>query len=176
MNQPRFHTEKVLHEPPKEHQDIKEHRERFNEKIATLKKETQGKNVKMFDNSEYEAKLARLKTLKTGGRGLKMIPKDYQLVGKYSILQVQGPGGLVKQQLGKIDKNGTRKVYATYEMLFDTISEYHHSADGKHPGWLHTLKSIKRVYTNITMAQVIAFVDTCKFCKFKRGRPNLPNF
>ena len=172
-NQKSFHTEEVLQEPPKECQDIKEHRERFNEKISILKKETQGNNVKMFNNSVYEAKLARHKALKSGGRGLKMTPKDYQLVSKYTILQVQGDGGIMKQQLVKIDKNGARKVYATYEMLFDAISEHHHSADRKHPGRLNTHKSINRVYTNITMAQVIAFVDTCSFCKLKRGETQL---
>ena len=57
----------------------------------------------------------------------------------------------MEQQLGKIEKNGTRKVYATYEMLFDAISEYHHSADEKHLGRLNTLEHIKGVYTNITM-------------------------
>ena len=172
-NQKSFHTEEVLQEPPKECQDVQEHRERFNEKIAILKKETQGTNVKMFNNSVYEAKLARLKALKSGGRGLKMTPKDYQLVSKYTILQVQGDGGIMKLQLVKIDKNGARKVYATYEMLFDAISEHHHTADRKHPGRLNTHKSINRVYTNITMAQVIAFVDTCSFCKLKRGETQL---
>ena len=167
INQRKFHTEGVLHEPAQERQDLEEHRERFNDKIVTIKKETYGKNVKMFSNSEYKAKLARLKELKSGGRGVKMLPKDYHLVGKYNILEVQREGGLVEQQLVKVDKSGTRKVCATYEMLFDAISEYHHSAEGKHPGRLQTLKSIKRVYTNITMAQVIAFVDTCTFCKLK---------
>ena len=69
--------------------------------------------------------------------GHKWVPQDYALVTKYDILEVEEDGH-IHQRLVKVDqKDGTRKRYVTYEMLFDAIQEYHEQS-GKQIGRLLT--------------------------------------
>ena len=141
-------------------------KERFNEKIDQMKGE-QAKNVKMFTDEEYKLKIERIKEVKMPGH--KWLPRDYALVNKFEVLQVEKDGVLL-ERLVKVDKkDGSRKRYVTYESLFDAIMEYHAEA-GKHTGRLLTFKKLQQIYANITMQYVILFIECCETCQQKQGR------
>ena len=130
-------------------------------------KAEQGKNTKMFSDEEYKLKLERLKEVKQPGN--KWLPQDYALVSKYDVLEVEKDGQIL-QRLVKVDKkDGSRKRYTTYEQLFDAIKEYHEE-NGKHTGRLLTFKKLKIIFANITMQQVILFIECCETCHQKQGR------
>ena len=121
----------------------------------------------MFDEEEYELKIQRLKEVKQPGHKWK--PQDYALVSKYGVLEVEKDGQII-QRLVKVDqKDGSRKRYVTYEKLFDAIKEYHDD-NGKHTGRLLTFKKLKIIFVNITMQQVIQFIECCETCQQKQGR------
>ena len=120
---------------------------RFNEKIAAMKAD-QSKNVKMFTDEDYAAKIARIKEIKAPGH--KMIPQDYGLLRKFEILQVEKDGKMLERLVKVNKKDGVRPRFATYETLYDSILEYHAEA-GKHTGRLLTFKKLKERYANITM-------------------------
>ena len=123
----------------------------------------QAKNVKMFTDEEYQQKIERIKEVKMPGH--KWLPRDYALVNKFEVLQVEKDGVLL-ERLVKVDKkDGSRKRYVTYESLFDSIMEYHAEA-GKHTGRLLTFKKLQQIeiYANITMQQVILFIECCETC------------
>ena len=141
-------------------------KKRFDEKILEMKAE-QGKNVKMFSDLEYQLKIERLKEVRMAGH--KWIPQDYALVTKFDILEVE-KDGQIHQRLVKVDKkDGSRKRYVTYEKLFEAIQEYHEES-GKHTGRLLTFNKLKQIYANITMQQVIAYIECCETCHQKQGR------
>ena len=132
-------------------------------------KAEQGKNTKMFSDEEYKLKLERLKEVKQPGH--KWLPQDYALVSKYDVLEVEKDGQIL-QRLVKVDKkDGSRKRYTTYEQLFDAIKEYHEE-NGKHTGRLLTFKKLKIIFANITMQQVILFIECCETCHQKQGLKN----
>ena len=143
-----------------------EQKQRFEEKIDGMKAE-QGKNVKMFSDLDYQLKIDRLKEVRMPGH--KWIPQDYALLTKFDILEVE-KDGQIHQRLVKVDKkDGSRKRYVTYEKLFVAIQEYHEES-GKHTGRLLTFNKLKQIYANITMQQVIAYIECCETCHQKQGR------
>ena len=115
-------------------------KERFNEKITDMKGK-QAKNVKMFSEEEYQQKIQRIKEVKMPGH--KWLPRDYALVNKFEVLQVEKDGVLM-ERLVKVDKkDGSRKRYVTYEGLFDAIMEYHAEA-GKHTNFQEAAADLRQ--------------------------------
>ena len=64
-------------------------------------------------------------------------------------------------------KDGSRKRYVVYEQLCDVIREAHELA-GKHTGRLLTFKKLQEQFANITMQQVISYIDCCEVCQQKQ--------
>ena len=93
-------------------------RGRFEAKIAELRA-SQGKNVRMFSDSEYKEFVKNVKEIRTPGH--RMVPTDFYLLKRFEVLQVEKDGLLIE----KLVKPGTRLRYATFETLFDTIKEVH---------------------------------------------------
>ena len=127
-------------------------------------KAEQGKNVKMFSNEEYQKKMDRLKQVKMGGH--KMEPQDYILMRKFEVLREEKDGQILERLVTVGKKNEPRKMYVTYELLFDAILEFHVKA-GKHVGRAITFKRLKEIYANITVQQVITFIECCETCQQK---------
>ena len=82
---------------------------------------------------------------------------------------VTGPGSVVKS-LVKIDpKTGSQKRYVTAENLFDSIHESH-TQRTKHAGRLLTHKDLCQRYANITVEQVMMYLNLCETCAMKKGK------
>ena len=144
----------------------------FNEKISAMKAE-QNKNVKMFSNDEYQKKMDRIKQIKIPGH--RMVPQDYHLINRFEVLREEKEDQIV-EKLAKVDrKDGTKKMYVTYEMLFDAILEIHVKG-GKHTGRDITFKRLQEMYANITVQQVIIFIEFCHTCKQKSISRSLRNY
>jgi hypothetical protein len=156
---------------PKEHHYLvsrfnMNQKQRFDEKIVEMKAE-QGKNVKMFSDLEHQLKIETLKEVRMAGH--KWVPQDYALVTKFDILEVE-KDGQIHQRLVKVGKNdGFRKQYVTYKKLFEAIQEYYEES-GKHTGRLLTFNKLKQIYANITMQQIIAYIECSETCHQKQGR------
>ena len=45
-----------------------------------------------------------------------------------------------------------------------------HELAGKHTGRLLTFKKLQEQFANITMQQVISYIDCCEVCQQKQGR------
>jgi len=136
----------------------------FDEKIAAMKAE-QGKNVKMFSNEEYQRKMDRIKEVKMGHH--RMEPQDYVLMRRFEVLRVERDGQIL-ERLVKVDKNDEpKKMFVTYELLFDAILEFHVKA-GKHTGRDITFKRLQEIYANITVQQVVTFIECCETCQQKK--------
>ena len=57
----------------------------------------------------------------------------------------------------------------TVENLFDAIHE-DHTKQVKHAGRLLTHKDLCHRYANVTMEQVICYLELCETCALKRGK------
>lgn len=128
-----------------------------------------GKNVKILDNQKYEEKIKRLEELKAN-RQLKWAPEDYVLAKNHTVMDQILPDNTVAKTLVKIDpKTGERKRYVTLENLFDAIHEDHIKRT-KHAGRLLTHKDICHRYANVTMEQIICYLELCETCALKKGK------
>ena len=113
-----------------------------------------------------------MEDLKTGQ--VKWTPNDYVLSKTHRVINVvTGPGSVVKS-LVKIDqKTGGQKRYVTAKNLFDAIHESH-TQKTKHTGRLLTHKDLCLRYANITVEQVMMYLNLCETCamtkvKAKKG-------
>ena len=71
---------------------VNDQRCRFNTKVAELRA-TQGKNVRMFTDDEYQEYLRKVKDIKSPGH--KMIPADFYLIKRFEVMQVEKDGKLI---------------------------------------------------------------------------------
>ena len=141
---------------------VNDQRCRFNTKVAELRA-TQGKNVRMFTDDEYQEYLRKVKDIKSPGH--KMIPADFYLIKRFEVMQVEKEGKLIE----KLVKPGTSLRYATFENLFDIIKDVHE--EGAKHGCRDILsKKLQTMYANISVKQIQAFVDCCEVCQVKKGR------
>ena len=135
---------------------------------ASMTKKT-GKNVKILDNQKYEEKIKRLEELKSNQQ-LKWAPEDYVLAKNHAVRDMVLPDNSVAKTLVKIDpKTGDRKRYVTLENLFEVIHEDHIKRT-KHAGRLLTHKDICQRYANVTMEQIICYLELCETCHLKKGK------
>ena len=69
----------------------------------------------------------------------------------------------------RLVKPNTRLRFMTYEGLFDAIKEVHE--DRMKHGCRDILnKKLQKMYANITVKQMQAYVDCCEVCQVKKGR------
>ena len=124
---------------------------------------TQAKNVTMFSDREYQEFVEKINDLKDPG--YKMTPYDFSLLKRFEILKVEKEGEIIE----RLVKPNTRLRYMTFEGLFDAIKEVHE--DGMKHGCRDILnKKLQKMYANITVKQMQAFVDCCEVCQVKKGR------
>ena len=141
----------------------------FDAKIKETMTKKTGKNVKIFDNEKYEEKIQRLEELKNNLQ-CKWVPQDYVLVKNHRIMDMVREDNTVIKTLVKIDqKTGNKKRYVTVENLFAAIHE-DHTKRVKHTGRLLTYKDLCHRYANVTMEQVICYMDLCETCALKKGK------
>ena len=127
-----------------------------------------GKNCKILDNSKYQEKIRRLEELKIGGT--RWMPEDYVLTKNHAVLDMVLPDNSVAKALIKIDaKTGERRRYVTLENLFD-VTHDDHIKQVKHAGRLLTHKDLCLRYANVTMEQVICYLELCETCALKKGK------
>ena len=109
-----------------------------------------------------------MEDLRTGQ--VKWTPNDYILSKTHRVTNVvTGPGSVVKS-LVKIDpKTGSQKRYVTAENLFDAIHESH-TPKTKYTGRLLTHKDLCLRYANITVEQVMMYLNLCETCAMKKGK------
>ena len=88
-------------------------KERFDLKIKEMRA-GQAKNVTMFNDTEYEGFIEKLKELKNPG--YKMTPYDFHLVKRFEILRVEKEGEILE----RLVKPNTRLMFMTYEGLYGT--------------------------------------------------------
>ena len=147
---------------------IQEMKNRFDAKIKYIIENKVGKNVKILTNVKYEEKISKLEEMRDPE--YRMMPQDYALCRNYHIMNIINKDNLVVKTLVKVDpKTNRKKRYVTVEDLFDTIHEYH-TKKIKHTGRLLTHKDLCLNFCNITMEQVIAYIDLCEVCAMKQGK------
>ena len=144
---------------PEEIAHAKEVRDRQLREASTKKT---GKNIKILDHNKYVEKIQRLEDLKTGQ--VKWTPNDYVLSKTHRVINVVTGLGNVVKSLVKIDqKTGGQKRYVTAKNLFDAIHESH-TQKTKHTGRLLTHKDLCLRYANITVEQVMMYLNLCETC------------
>ena len=97
---------------------VMEQKLRFDKKIQELRA-GQGKNVRMFSNIEYGKFIQKVKDIRTPGH--RMMPSDFYMMKRFEVMQVEKNGDIIE----KLVKPGTRLRYATFENLFDIITDLH---------------------------------------------------
>ena len=134
----------------------------FDRQLREASTKKTGKNVKILDQNKYVEKIQRLEDLKTGQ--VKWTPNDYVLSKTPRVINViTGPSSVVKS-LVKIDQKARgQKRYVTAENLFDAIHESH-TQKTKHTGRLLTHKDLCLRYANITVEQVMMYLNLCETC------------
>ena len=140
----------------------------FDRQLREASTKKTGKNVKILDQNKYVEKIQHLEDLRNGQ--VKWTPNDYILSKTHRVTNVvTGPGSVVKS-LVKIDpKTGSQKRYVTAENLFDSIHESH-TQRTKHAGRLLTHKDLCQRYANITVEQVMMYLNLCETCAMKKGK------
>ena len=109
-----------------------------------------------------------MEDLKTGQ--VKWTPNDYVLSKTHRVINVVTGLGSVVKSLVKIDqKTGGQKRYVTAKNLFDAIHESH-TQKTKHTGRLLTHKDLCLRYANITVEQVMMYLNLCETCAMKKGK------
>ena len=132
-------------------------KEKFDAKIKDLRA------TRMFSDSEYKEFIENVKRIRTPGH--RMSPSDFYLVKRFEVMQVEKNGELVE----KLVKPGTNLRFATFEKLFDIIKDVHE--EGSKHGCRDILnKKLQKLYANISVKQIQAFVDCCEVCQIKKGR------
>ena len=92
-------------------------------------------------------------------------PYDFDLLKRFEILRVEKDGEI----FDRLVKPKTRLRFVTYEGLYDAIKEVHE--EGMKHGCRDILnKKLQKMYANITVKQMQAFVDCCEVCQVKKGR------
>ena len=140
----------------------------------TMEKKT-GKNVKVLDEAKYREKLERIEQMRKNS-GYRWIPEDYALLKAHQVVETINADGSVTQTLVKVDpKTGSNKQYITIEKLFDVIHA-NHTKKVKHSGRLLTYKELSLRYANITMEQIVCFIDLCNTCASNKGKTERGSF
>ena len=136
---------------------------------ATMEKKT-GKNVKILDKAKYREKLERIEQMRSNN-GYRWIPEDYALLkAGHQVVDTVNADGSVSRTLVKVDpKTGSTKQYVTIENLFDVIHA-EHTQKAKHSGRLMTYKELGLRYANITMEQIVCFINLCNTCATNKGK------
>ena len=125
--------------------------------------------MKILDEGKYREKVKRIKHLREDN-GYKWIPEDYALLKLHQVVDTINTDGSVTRTLVKVDpKTGSNKQYVTTEKLFDVI-DAGHTKRVKHSGRLVTYKELSLRYANITMEQIVCFIDLCNTCAANKGK------
>ena len=140
----------------------------------TMEKKT-GKNVKILDEAKYREKLERIEQMRKKD-GYKWIPEDYALLKAHQVVETINTDGSITQTLVKVDpRTGSNKQYVTIEKLFDVIHA-EHTKKVKHSGRLLTYKELNLWCANITMEQIVCFIDLCNTCAANKQRQKRQNY
>ena len=140
----------------------------FDEKIKETMVKKTGRNVKILDEGNYWEKVKRIEQMRKDN-GYRWIPEDYALLKLHQVVDTINTDGSVTQTLVKVDpKTGSNKQYVTIEKLFDVI-DAGHTKRVKHSGRLVTYKELSLSYANVTMEQIVCFIDLCNTCAAKRN-------
>ena len=123
----------------------------------------QAKNVTMVYDAEYDDFVAKMNEFKN--QSYKMTPYDFSLLKRFEIFRVEKDGEI----FDRLVKPKTRLRFVTYEGLYNAIKEVHE--EGMKHGCRDILnKKLQKMYANITVKQMQAFVDCCEVCQVKKGR------
>ena len=87
--------------------DIAEFKERFDIKVQEKKDKKVGKNVKMFNDEKYKAKIKRLEEMREDQ--YKWLPEDYELAKNYHVVDAIDKDDQIKPTLIKIEKKAGNK-------------------------------------------------------------------
>ena len=142
----------------------------FDSKFKEAMQKKTGKNVKILHDVKYREKLERIGELGSNA-GYRWLPEDYALLkGGHHIVDTINTDGSIAQTLVRVDpKTGSNRQYITVENLFDVIHA-NHTRKARHSGRLLTYKELALSYANITMEQVICFIDLCNTCAAKKNK------
>lgn len=135
-------------------------RRNFDNFISSLVSKKRCDNNAFLSTVEYNARIADVKHSKfvLSMRGVKKTPRDYRVVQKYEIVNVNGEERLVKP--------GTGLYYVVNDELFDILHAAHISVN--HGGRNKMLAEIKAKYCNVTIECIMVYLNLCIRCRQKR--------
>ena len=96
--------------------------------------------------------------------GAKMVKSNYSLIKRFQLLEIEVAGDLVT----KLVKANTTLRYVHIEETFDLLHEMH-VATG-HGGRDILIRDVKKKFANITIEQIMWFLELCQFCQLKRSK------
>jgi len=144
--------------------DFAEMKKKFDESITAVLSSKRMDNSAYLSEHEYQKKIADVKSadeaLKTSG--MKKSVRDYRLVRKYGILNLNGNEKLIKPV-----ENASENIlyYVKNEELFDVLHSTHSSVG--HGGRDRMLNELKKKYCNITKETMMVYLHLCIPCQKK---------
>lgn len=126
-------------------------------KEARLKK---AGNVSTLTFEKYQSLLKDVKEIKVKGR---KESRDYRLMKRFDVLEVQGVSKLISPLT---EENNDIKYFVHDDELFDILMENHIAIGHKSRDCM--MQKLKLKYVNITQSDVMLFIDLCKPCQNKK--------
>ena len=137
-------------------------REVFMSKVIDGVKNNVG-NMSFFTKDEYQATVERIQSLQED-KIIHKTPKDYRIMKKYEILEIQVDGIVIK----KLKKQASQQQLVFFEELFDIIHAVHLSTG--HSGKLLMEHKLSEDYANITREHICYYLQLCEKCQLKKSK------
>ncbi|KAI6648407.1 hypothetical protein LOD99_14085 [Oopsacas minuta] len=131
-------------------------------KIAEAVKNKAG-NMSFFTKDDYQATIERIQSLDED-KSIQKNPKDYRLVKKFEILEIQVDGIIIK----KLKKQASQQQFVFFEELFDIIHAAHLSTG--HSGKILMEHKLSEDYANITREHICTYLQLCEKCQLKKSK------
>lgn len=120
---------------------------------------TERNNSTFLLKEKYDSLISEVKRIKTGK---KESPRDYWLVQRYDVIEVQGNEKLIRP----MKENSDIIFYVHDEELYDILLNIHLSIG--HGGRDRMMYELKKKYKNITQSNVKIFLNLCESCVKKQ--------
>uniref|UniRef100_A0A2S2PPZ4 KRAB-A domain-containing protein 2 n=1 Tax=Schizaphis graminum TaxID=13262 RepID=A0A2S2PPZ4_SCHGA len=120
---------------------------------------TERNNSTFLLKEKYDLLISEVKRIKTGK---KESPRDYWLVQRYDVIEVQGNEKLICP----MKENSDIIFYVHNEELYDILLNIHLSIG--HGGRDRMMYELKKKYKNITQSNVKIFLNLCESCVKKQ--------
>ena len=133
----------------------------FHERLASVL-EKKKDNSKIMSKQRYNQMIDKVKLSKQKGKGDGKNPADYNILKRYDIIVVGGSEKLVAPINGE---DASVQYYVQVDEIYDILNDTHLSIG--HGGRTRMLKEIQKIYRNITVEQIMLFLNLCETCQKK---------